>query len=85
MTKTKAKRHFYDPHPGMAGCSVPIPEAVRLAANALAGRTLTLAYAIKKIDAAGTGGKVEAHSDCIMLTIVSAMVHCWRVIRHEAA
>lgn len=40
---------FYDPHPGLAGCTVRIPESVKLVANELNGTVATLNVAIQKI------------------------------------
>ena len=59
--------YFYDPHPGFAGCTIPIPEEVRLVANELNGQEMELEIAIELIQKACPEGKVKTHLDFISL------------------
>lgn len=75
---------FYDPHPGLAGCSVRIPEPIRLIANEISGSRMSLRQAVFLIRAATTG-IVEAVEDMGMITLrieeSTGQIHSWRVIR----
>lgn len=46
---------FYDPHPGFAGAEIPIPTPVKTVADNLNGKRMTLAEAVKKIQAVTKG------------------------------
>lgn len=86
------KKRFYDPHPGLAGASIPIPEAVRLVANNLAEREFVeLNEAVQQIQNACPEGKVHVFEDMISLRVgqiqhgmLTYPQHSWRVIRLEA-
>ena len=46
---------FYDPHPGFAGAAIKIPDVVRLVANAMNGKEMEVADAVRILqDAANT-------------------------------
>lgn len=82
--------HFYDPHPGLAGCPRPLPEPVRIVANELAETETTLDDAMARIsNAAKTLGRyrVENHDDFLALTRWSTEDEYpqdnWRVIRYH--
>ena len=81
------KYEFYDPHPGLAGAVIPIPEPVRKVANELVGQTMTLQEALEKIKAVTDGNVsvVERHN-FIGLEIEEAETnrrHSFRVIRFK--
>jgi hypothetical protein len=77
---------FFDPHPGFAGAMIPIPEAVRMVANELDGKSITLREAVARIQAV-TKGKVSIanNDDFISLEITEAngTRHGFRVIRFK--
>ena len=78
---------FYDPHPGLAGCPVPIPDVVKRVADELNGQSLPLAEAIERIQrVAGGGVDVALNERHIGLSLPGildghACTHSWRVIR----
>lgn len=82
---------FFDPHPGLAGCLVPIPDVVKRAANELNGLSLPLAEAIERIQrVAGSGVDVALNEGHIGLSLPGildghACMHSWRVIRFRKA
>lgn len=78
---------FYDPHPGLAGCPEPIPEAVLAAATKISGTTLPLDKAIASLRAAEPNGRFDAGDDIITLKLSGkdGMINCWRVIRYKNA
>lgn len=49
---------LYDPHPGFAGATIPIPATVKRVADDLDGQTMPLGEAIARIQAV-TNGRVE--------------------------
>lgn len=58
---------FYEPHPGLLGCTVPIPEEVKKVAAELDGNTLELEEAVAKIHAVCPGGKIKvSEPECLM-------------------
>lgn len=78
---------FFDPHPGLLGCPVPIPDAVKQVADALNGQSLLLAEAVERIQRAA-GGEVEVafehrHISFELPGILRGCpcTHSWRVIR----
>ncbi|MBI4434358.1 hypothetical protein HY635_00865 [Candidatus Uhrbacteria bacterium] len=78
---------FYDPHPGLAGCLVPIPDVVKWVADELNGRSLPLAEAIERIQRAA-GGEVDVAFEHRHISFsLPGMLHgrpctnSWRVIR----
>ncbi len=77
---------FFDPHPGLAGARIPIPEKVRMVANELSGKSMTLCEAVARIQAA-TSGKVSIANnyDFILLEIIEAngVRHGFRVVRFK--
>lgn len=83
---------FYDPHPGLAGCTEPIPEPVRLVANKLVGKRMTVLEAMNAIRrVASEGYDVDDHGDFIGLRggpEVDAKLNLrqlnWRVIRYRS-
>ena len=78
---------MFDPHPGLAGCMVRIPEAVRLVANELDGQDVPIAEAVAKIQAACPGGEVKDSPNhgmiCLTVENFPGMQHSWRVIRYQ--
>ena len=81
-----APRLFYDPHPGRAGAAIPIPSAVKAAAEAMDGMTLPLSAALRAFRLLGIGtiDVVPEHS-YISLRIGGngRPEHCFRVIRYR--
>jgi hypothetical protein len=80
------KCEFFDPHPGLAGCSQPIPEPVKKLAAKLDGQTIELNEAVEKVKAV-CGGEVKTveaqmpgDHGFIHLLIGS---NSWRVIRYR--
>ncbi len=62
---------FLDPHPGLAGCTVRLPAAVKLAADALDGRTLPLSQGVIALakSAEGLPGDwtFDVKDDCVLM------------------
>lgn len=80
---TSRKVRLYDPHPGFAGAAIRIPEPVRLVANDLDGKTMTLKEAVGKIKSV-TNGKVfpsEEHSFIALRLHNGGLIHMFRVLR----
>lgn len=78
---------LYDPHPGLLGCPVPIPDVVKRVADELNGQSLPLAEAVERIQHAA-GGEVEVAFEHrhISLELPGILrghpcTHSWRVIR----
>lgn len=78
---------FFDPHPGLLGCPVPIPDAVKRVADELDGQSLPIAEAVERIQRAA-GGEVDVafeqrHISLELPGILRGRpcVHSWRVIR----
>lgn len=77
------KVRLYDPHPGFAGAAIRIPEPVRLVANDLDGKTMTLKEAVEKIKSV-TDGRVypsEEHSFIALRLHKGGLIHMFRVLR----
>lgn len=85
----------YDVHPGVGGCTKPLPEALRLAACSMVGQRLPLKQIISQLQDAVTEGAFEVHEDYIVYGSGKQMyVPCaspgaimwqynWRVVRIE--
>ncbi|MDP3726576.1 MAG: hypothetical protein Q8R36_05270 [bacterium] len=73
---------FFDPHPGFAGAAIPIPSAVKKAANELNGESMSLHKAVAKLQAV-TDGKVSVNDGWIALELRESdgARHIFRVIR----
>lgn len=83
-----AVKIFFDPHPGLAGAIIPIPGAVKRAADKLNNTKTSLRDAISKIKAV-TGGNVKIYKDCIILEIkcdtpFGLATNYFRVIRFKS-
>lgn len=78
---------FFDPHPGFAGAAIRIPEPIRLIANELDGKTMSLRDAVKRIESAGIGKvNVVPKYTYIALWLGSdpnKRQHMFRVIRYR--
>lgn len=77
---------FCDPHPGFAGASIPIPEPVRVVANVLDKKQLTIKRAVDMIKKVIIEGEVYVafKEKCIMLIVKTPskeIKNSWRVIR----
>jgi len=78
-------REFYDPHPGLAGAIVPIPEPVRIAAVELCNQKISLNKAVGKIRAVTTG-EVEIDSEYKNINLKirqGGLEHNFLVIRYR--
>lgn len=75
---------FFDPHPGFAGAAIPIPSAIKKAANQLNGKSMSLRKAVIKLQAV-TGGKVSVNDGWIALELREPddIRHMFRVIRFK--
>lgn len=76
---------FFDPHPGFAGATIPIPEAVKKVANGLNGKSMTLREAVTKILLV-TEGTVAVNDDYGFITLEledNGATHGFRVIRFK--
>jgi hypothetical protein len=85
---------FFDPHPGMMGAAVPLPEKVRKLAASLDGKRETVRSVLARVKKASPKGfDVGARSGCIMLYSSPTTgagghefefpQHCWRVLRYK--
>jgi len=77
-------KEFYDPHPGLLGATIPIPEPVRLVAEKLNGQTIGLDKAVRQIQEV-TDGKVCVSDDCVGLDLKmgNGVRYLFRVIRFK--
>jgi len=81
-----AIKTFFDPHPGLAGAMIPIPEAVRKIANNLNGKSMPLRKAVTRIKAATKGTvRVVDRFEFIYLELAESngVRHGFRVIRFK--
>jgi len=84
---------FYEPHPGLLGCTARLPNAVKAVADELDGKTILLSDAIAKIkEVAELEDKtieVIVFADAILLKVwrsnTDYFTHCWRVIKFRDA
>jgi hypothetical protein len=86
---------FFNPHPGLLGAAVRIPEPIRLVANQLVGSGLTVEEAVENIreqaqylveEGEYDEYEVKVHPGCILLVLREADTRrrlCWRVIEYE--
>lgn len=75
---------FFDPHPGFSGAIIPIPTAVKEAANKLNNQRMSLRKAILKIKAVTNGTvTVSIENNLILLELrtPSGLIHMFRVVR----
>jgi len=82
------KMIFFDPHPGLLGCTQRIPEEVRLLAEELTKTETTLEDAINQIRKACPAGTVYAKDGMIVLCVGNIGVanvpqFSWRVVRYK--
>lgn len=90
--------HFatvYDPHPGEGGCTKPLPESLRLAAESMTGRRLPIAEIIETLrdsvddgafsirdDYIGYGSGRQIYIPCAPPGLMEWQYN-WRVVRIE--
>lgn len=88
MEVLEQRAYFYDPHPGLAGAIIPIPDAVKKEADALDGQTRRLRdvlLILKSAARASGGAEVTICENYIkMEQKVGDFTHSWRVIRYRA-
>jgi len=94
--KTLIKKTFYNPHPGLLGCPLPLPEAIVQAAAHIDGKTETidvvldvLCAAVDRSDSEWRRAELKVHYgeglDFIILEVErkcdrDSVSHGWRVI-----
>lgn len=89
------KAIFYDPHPGLAGCSERLPDPVKTVADWLDGKVLEVSEAVELISQAVQGEseyQVAAKGDYIALGVerlpgdmgerYNLFRKNWRVVRY---
>lgn len=83
-----SKMQFYDPHPGIGGAIVSLPEHLRIVANYLDGKDLPLEESQQLIQEAIDDigchdcAKIEFFNDCVLVKITeNGATHCWRLVR----
>lgn len=87
--KLNATTHrFFDPHPGMAGCTAPLPPEIKKVSDALDGQVLPIEDVLQQLRA--VAGKMEVKDAGGMITLMRGSfarnefpVHSWRVLRYE--
>lgn len=73
---------FFDPHPGFLGAAIMLPATVKIAADKLNGKTMSLYEAAAMIRAATEGiVSVERDHISLMLKVPDNVTHIFRVIR----
>lgn len=78
------EKFFYDPHPGCAGASIPIPKTVKIIAQILENTQTTVAIAMQLIQTACPSGSVIDSGDVLVLRLkLDEQIHRWRVIRYK--
>jgi len=80
----QAVKTFYDPHPGFAGATIPLPDRVKRVIDQFDGQSLTLAEAVKRLSAVTSGQiKVVAEHGYIALYLGGGdrPLHFFRLIR----
>ena len=82
----KNLKTFYDPHPGLMGAMIPIPEAVRKVANELNGKRMTLEEAAVRLQAV-TSGEIAVIKEYKYISLQikegNGTIHEFRVIRFK--
>jgi len=83
-------KEFYDPHPGLLGCSKRLPEPVRSLAADLDGQRLAIEDVVQRLqNVAPSGYSVKDCPQHNMITMESdqvsmqAQTHTWRVLRYR--
>lgn len=76
----KKKRHFFDPHVGIKGATIPLPSPVKEAVRELAGtdRSLTNALVLLRRACLFVGAVVYVHKRALLVRMSN---HVWRAIR----
>lgn len=77
-------REYYDPHSGIAGTLTVSPLSLRVAANELSGKKVSLTAVKKLFEEILTtegGGAVDVLQESV---VVSKGAHSWRMLRHRA-
>lgn len=81
---------LYDPHPGFAGAALPLPSAMKNAADRLNGKKMSLDEAVKELSevAEKIGGTIEVVDkyNCIKFQlgeISHPPVHIYRLIKYK--
>lgn len=83
----KGMKHFYDPHPGVGGAAVPLPLPLKVVADGLAGKNLSVALAIEILKAVAPTAEVDDLADKGILMLKfhfgNGGMHAWRIIRYR--
>lgn len=87
--KSRQQVKFYDPHPGLKGAMMRIPEPMRKIAKSLDNKVMTLNEAVKKISpiAEKFGGEIKViyQWEFILFELKEKddTIHGYRLIRYE--
>lgn len=81
-------KFFYDPHPGIGGAAVPLPLPLRVVADGLAGKVMSVARAIEILKAVAPTAEIDNLADKGMIMLKfhfgNGGMHAWRIIRYRA-
>jgi hypothetical protein len=75
---------FYDPHPGIGGAAIPMPEHLRIVAQWLVGQRMSVEEAMQCFRDVAEAIRVRTYQDCILVEMGSLddlPMHGWRAIR----
>ena len=88
----KQKVKLYDPHPGIGGAAIPLPQPLRRVAHELDGQTLTLEETVQRFNAVANkeSGEVKLGEYCILYLLKhnyggQRSIHGWRLLRYRLA
>lgn len=87
--RTEMKVTFYDPHPGIGGAIIPLPEPMKRTAKELDGQTMTIGEAVKKIEDNAVLSGIHFDVDVVpeyqyigvKMREGENILHSWRLIR----
>lgn len=84
---------FFDPHTGIGGAMIPLPQTIKEIGVEIDGKTLILSNVLDKIKKAAeklepsfVSPEIEVSNNCILLTLYqksSSCKHCFRLISFE--
>src|SRR3990172_8535127 len=80
--------YLFDPHPGVGGALMPLPQEVKEVADKLADQTMTLAEALSRLRGTNwvraTPSAVRARKGMILLDAeLNGQIHHWRILRYR--
>ncbi len=81
------RKYFYAPHPGIGGAAVPLPLQLKVVADGLDGKVMSIARATEILKAVAPTAEVEdvAKGGYLMLKFHfgNGGMHAWRIIRYR--